>query len=90
MRGSSEARIGRHRDHGVDLDENLVALIDDVSHAAHGLTGNLADHLFHRAQLLPGVLRRPAQIAIRMSDGYFCLDPHLLYCPFLGPPRCCV
>ena len=57
-----ESGIRRHRDHGVDFDQDLVAGADDVLHAAHRLVGDLADHRLHEIELLPRVFGRLAQV----------------------------
>ena len=72
MRGSVvKPAFGSDGDHGIDLDQDLVAARDDVLHSAHRLVGDLADHLLHEIELLPGVLRRLAEIGVAVGDGDF-------------------
>ena len=68
-----ESGIGRHRNHRVDLDQHLIALMDDIVHPSHRLVRDLADHRLYQIELLPCVLRRfpEVRVAVRDRNGRF-------------------
>ncbi len=63
-----ESGIRRHRYYGIDLDQHLVALVDDVTHPAHRLIGDLANHRLYEIELLSCILRRLTQVSIAVRD----------------------
>src|SRR5260370_17073419 len=65
-----EAGVRRHGNDGVDFDEDLVAGLDDIVHAAHGVDGDLANHVLDEVELLPRVVARFSQVRVAVRDTY--------------------